>query len=689
MARKGTKAAKEPQKDSFLTYLFHEGTCSRAYDLLGAHFETRNGVDGVVFRCWAPNARSVSVVGNFNEWRHGANPMKRIDQSIWEGFVSGLVEYDIYKFSLEGQDGVIRFKADPYAVHTQTRPETASKLFHLEGYSWGDDAWIRYRREHPVYESPLNIYEMNIGSWRQYADGNFFSYEKVAEELIPYIKELGYTHVELMPVTEFPFDGSWGYQVTGYFAPTSRYGTPHGFMRFVDLMHQAGIGVIMDWVPAHFPKDAHGLYEFDGGDCYEYADPLKKEHPDWGTHIFDYGRPEVRSFLISSAMYWLEKYHIDGLRVDAVASMLYLDYGKQSGQWRPNKYGGNENLEAVEFLQKMNELIFQEHPDVLMIAEESTAWTGVTKPVFMNGLGFNLKWNMGWMNDMLHYVALDPYFRQYNHKDITFSFMYAFSENYVLPISHDEVVHGKGSLLNKMPGGYEEKFAGVRVFMAYMMCHPGKKLIFMGAEIGQFIEWNETQGLDWNLLEFDAHRKLQTFFKELNHLYLEQEPLWKKDFDWEGFDWICHSDAGANTVIFRRMDGKGNQVVMACNFSPIHRKGYRFGVTVPGVYKEIFNTDQERYGGNGLVNGDLKAKKGLCHDKPYYLEADLPPFGAVLFRPVRKEQPPKKTAAKKPAVKKEETVAKAEKPAEPVEKTVPEKKKTAVPAGKKETPAEK
>lgn len=653
MAR--TTEPKKPAKDDFLTYLFHEGSTCRAYDLLGAHFETRDGMEGVVFRCWAPNAVTVSVVGDFNDWQHGANPMKKLDQSLWEAFVSGLKEYDIYKFSLETGDGRILYKADPYAVHAETRPGTASKLYNLEGYGWEDGEWLKARKEHPVYDSPLNVYEVHLGSWRQYEDGNFYSYEKAADELIPYVKEMGYTHVELMPLMEYPFDGSWGYQVTGYFAPTSRYGTPKDFMSFVDRFHRAGIGVIMDWVPAHFPKDAYGLYEFDGECCYEYQDPLKREHPDWGTRIFDYGRPEVRSFLMSSAMYWLEKYHIDGLRVDAVASMLYLDYGKQAGQWRPNKNGGNENLEAVEFLQKLNELIFASHPDVMMIAEESTAWANVTKPVFMGGLGFNLKWNMGWMNDMLHYVALDPYFRQFNHKDITFSFMYAFSENYVLPISHDEVVHGKGSLLNKMPGSYEEKFAGVRAFYAYMMAHPGKKLMFMGAEFGQFIEWNDKQGLDWNLLDFDMHRKLKTFFQDMNRLYREEEALWAKDFSWEGFDWICHSDARANVVIFRRMDGKGGQVVFACNFSPVFREGYSLGATVPGVYHELMNTDDEKYGGEGRLNGDVRAQKKTCHDKPYMLTIDLPPLGAVLLRPERREvapkEPAKKQAPKKPAKK--------------------------------------
>ena len=495
---------------------FLAGQAVRAQDYLGAHPAELDGQPGYVFRVWAPRAKAVCVMGAFNAWNETDQPLSPVGGGVWEGFVPGLERYDTYKFAVHTADGRVLAKADPYAFHAETRPGNASKLYDLSGYVWGDELWMKYRREHPVYHNPLNIYEVHLGSWRRTGAGEFLSYRTIAEYLVPYVKEMGFTHVELMPITEHPLDMSWGYQCTGYFAATSRFGTPHDLMWLIDQLHQAGVGVILDWVPAHFPKDAFGLYEFDGTCCYEYADPRKGEHADWGTRVFDYGRNEVRSFLYSSALFWLEQYHIDGLRVDAVASMLYLDYGRQDGQWAPNIHGGHENLEAVEFLQQLNGHVFLDHPDVLMIAEESTAWPLVSHPVDQGGLGFNLKWNMGWMNDILHYIKLDPYFRQFNHKDITFSLMYAFSENFVLPLSHDEVVHMKGSLLGKMPGDDAQKYAGVRAFYTYMLAHPGKKLLMMGCEFGQWNEWHYEQSLDWHLLEQhdetgdgDRHRALQ------------------------------------------------------------------------------------------------------------------------------------------------------------------------------------
>ena len=481
-------------KPSTILHDFSQGHAVRAQEFMGAHPAVQDGQDGWVFRVWAPHAQLVAVMGDFNGWNDSDHPMQLLSDGVWEVFIPGLKQFDSYKYAVHTASGRVLAKADPYAFHAETRPGNASKLYDLSGYGWGDGSWMDYRKNNPIYQKPLNIYEVHLGSWRRTGEDEMLSYRDIGKYLVPYVKEMGFTHVELLPITEHPLDASWGYQCTGYFAATSRYGTPHDFMWLVDQLHQAGIGVILDWVPAHFPKDAFGLYEFDGEPCYEYADTRKGEHADWGTRVFDYARHEVRSFLFSSALFWLEQFHIDGLRVDAVASMLYLDYGRQGGEWVPNVFGGHENLEAVDFIQELNGHVFQEHPDVMMIAEESTAWPCVSHPVgeggLEGGLGFNLKWNMGWMNDILHYIKLDPYFRQFNHKDITFSLMYAFSENFVLPLSHDEVVHMKGSLINKMPGTNEEKFAGVRAFYTYMLTHPGKKLLMMGSEFGQWNEWH-------------------------------------------------------------------------------------------------------------------------------------------------------------------------------------------------------
>ncbi len=645
--------------NDFPLYLFYQGKNYEAYKFFGVHAKKKGRSKSHIFRVWAPRAKSVSVVGDFNNWDRTANPMTLIADGVWEAEVKKLQQFDIYKYNIETADGRELLKSDPYASHFETRPGTASKIYE-SSYEWNDKKWYAEKKKKVIYKSPVNVYEVHLGSWKTRGEDVFLDYVSFAEDIIPYLKKLSYTHVEFMPLTEYPFDGSWGYQVTGYYAPTSRYGTPDDFRKMVDMFHEAGIGVILDWVPAHFPKDAAGLYEFDGTCCYEYTDERKREHKAWGTRVFDYGKAEVCSFLISSACYWFDEFHVDGLRVDAVASMLYLDYDRRDGEWCANIYGGNENLEAVEFLKHLNEAVFKLHPDALMIAEESTAWPMVTKPTDMGGLGFNFKWNMGWMNDMLMYMSLDPIYRAFNHDKLTFSFFYCFSENYVLPISHDEVVHGKCSMINKMPGEYDQKFSSYRAFLAYMAAHPGKKLLFMGQEFAQMKEWDYHTQLDWNLLEFDSHRKMLEFSEKLNKFYVENSPMWQNDDSWNGFSWISNDDYKQSVIAFRRIDDNGDEIIAVCNFVPVERTDYKIGVPYKGRYKVVFNTDAPEFGGSGITAKSVSSKHYAMHGFDESISLSLAPLSVIYLKysPIKRKTaktdekaPDKKTTTAKKSAK--------------------------------------
>lgn len=645
--------SEQQAREDFPLYIYHHGENYRTYEFMGSHKFTKAGEEGYIFRVWAPHAVSVSVVGDFNGWNKTKHVMnKLIDNETYELFIPGLKEYDAYKYCIETKDGRSLMKADPYAFHAETPSATASKLYDLEGYEWKDEGYFSALSQKNVYRSPMNIYEVNLLSWKMHDDGNYYTYRELSAELVNYVKEMGYTHVEFMPVCEHPYDGSWGYQVTGYFAVTSRLGTPKDFMALVDAFHAAGIGVILDWVPAHFPKDAHGLYEFDGEPLYECPQWDRIEHKAWGTRRFDYGRKEIISFLTSSAAFFFEKYHIDGLRVDAVASMLYLDYDRREGEWVPNKYGENKNLEAIEFFQILNKTIFAHYPYALMIAEESTAWPGVTKPVEDGGLGFNFKWNMGWMNDVLSYVSLNPFFRGNNHNKMTFAMMYAFSENYILPISHDEVVHGKCSLINKMPGTNEEKFAGVRTFLGYMMSHPGKKLNFMGYEYGQFKEWNYAEGLEFFLKEYPLHAALSNYVKDLNDFYKTHSEFYEIEDSWDGFEWLAPNDQDTNTIAYKRRNKEGKEVVVLMSFSGAENKKYRLGIE-KGKYKVVFCSDDKKYGGAGLfTKKTFSTVKKPSHGKEYSLELNMPKLTCIYLIKTEDVQDKKKTVKKTIAVKK-------------------------------------
>lgn len=615
--------------ENLAIYHFNNGTNYRAYEYFGCH---KNDDEEYTFRVWAPRAKKVCLMGEFNDWDTVTDEMDKIHPTgVWEKTLRAK-EGQLYKYAIYTNDGRILCKADPFCVRAGTDTETASFVYDFKGFEFKDEKWMEHKKKTNIYESPINIYEMHLGSWVK-KDGGRYNYRELAQKLIPYLKAHSYTHIELMPLAEHPFEGSWGYQICEYFAVTSRFGTPEDFMFFVDSFHRSGIGVIMDWVPAHFPKDEHGLYEFDGEPLFESPIKQRMEHAAWGTRIFDYGRTQVRSFLISNALFWLDKYHIDGLRVDAVSSMLYLDYDRKDGEWIPNDKGGKENLDAIAFLEQLNSAVFKYYPNTMMIAEESTAWPLVTRPVSSGGLGFNFKWNMGWMNDMLDYMACDPYFRSGKQSNITFSLYYAFSENFILPISHDEVVHGKKSLLNKMPGGYEEKFAGVRVFLGYMMTHPGKKLLFMGSEFGQFNEWNYQSGLDFCLLEYEYHRMLDLYVKDLNEFYIEHKELYEIDCSWEGFSWISNDDNTQNIIAFKRTAKNSDELIVVINFSNVTRKEYRIGVPCGGEYNQIFCSDDKKYGGGGEGNPEtIETKTYPMHGYDQSIDITVPKMAVTIFK---------------------------------------------------------
>lgn len=620
---------------SFDSHLFSEGQHWTLYERLGAHLTELNGVRGCCFRVWAPNARRLSVVGEFNGWDGRIHPMRKlVECGVWELFIPGLVEGIHYKFEVLNAHGITVLKSDPFAFFSQNGLQTASLVFNLERYSWNDQAWMESRKNKEWHTSPISIYEVHLGSWRRKPEDRLrpLSYHELADQLIPYVKEMGYTHIELLPVAEHPFEGSWGYQITGYFAPTSRHGNPDDFRHFIDRAHQAGIGIILDWVPGHFPKDIHGLAEFDGTDLYEHADPRQGEHNDWGTLIFNFGRNEVRNFLISNALFWLDQFHVDGLRVDAVASMLYLDYSRANDQWIPNVYGGRENLEAIYFLKRFNEVCYERFPGIMTIAEESTAWPGVSRPTHLGGLGFGFKWNMGWMHDFLHYMSREPIFRRYHQNEITFSLLYAFQEQFMLVLSHDEVVHGKGSLINKMPGDTWQKFANLRLLYAWMYGHPGKKLLFMGGEFGQWSEWNHNRSLDWHLLEDPLHDGLKRLVQHLNWLYTNEPALYEQDDSYDGFQWIDFRDADQSVVSFQRISKAGSRIVFVVNATPVVREGYRIGVSQQGFYREVLNTDAQTYGGSNQGNyGGVWSEPHGWQGQGNSIVLKLPPLSVVAF----------------------------------------------------------
>lgn len=621
----------------FQLYLYNEGTNFKSYNMLGAHKVD----EGWRFAVWAPNAKNVCLAGNFNSWNNFDRPLEKIGTTgVWYGVFQDIKEGDIYKFAIHQYDGQIVLKSDPFAFFSELRPNTASVVKNIDSFRWSDSKWLKKREKNPPYDKPMNIYEMHIGSWRQHPDGSFYTYRELADELIDYVKDMGYTHIEIMPITEYPFDGSWGYQVTGYFSATSRYGNPEDLKYFINQCHRNELGVIMDWVPAHFPRDLHGLYRFDGTPTYEYADPRIGEHKEWGTLVFDYSKKEVLSFLMSSAHFWVSEFHMDGLRVDAVSSMLYRDYNRNDGEWIANIYGGHENLEAIEFLRNLNKMMFSEFPNILMIAEESTAWGMVTGPVDKGGLGFNYKWNMGWMNDTLRYMSMDPYFRKDNHNLLTFLMFYAYSENYIMPLSHDEVVHGKCSLLNKMFGDYEEKFSAYRALLAYYLALPGKKMLFMGGEIGEFIEWRYDEGLEWQLLEYDKHKKLNDYVKTINNYYTLAKPFWQNDENWDGFSWINDGDNERSVISFmRKGKRRGDNILVISNFTPLERKKYLIGVPSAGEYVVEMDSSWENFGGKtGKSKVRYKSKKQNFLGFSNVIEINLEGLTTVYLRKESKKK---------------------------------------------------